>query len=150
MTKLDAIAVQFYRGIGSDTQYICHLSKMNVLIGANNAGKSIVLNLIADHVTSFLTGNRYAKLSYTDQYRGTPSGNFMLALGVPSRKVQEEMHELVKSNPLRNRWLTDSQIDQAINQLVTKVAVHDHVWVSVGSGAKEIHLGFKFQVQRLI
>lgn len=51
MTKyLEAVSAAFYRGIGSERQRIFPFSKLNFFIGENNSGKSIVLNLIKDHI----------------------------------------------------------------------------------------------------
>ena len=49
-TYLEGLAIQFYRGIGPNTQYIAPFSEMNFFIGANNAGKSIVLNFLTSHL----------------------------------------------------------------------------------------------------
>jgi len=49
-TFLEGIALRNYRGIGPEQQRIAPLSSMNLFIGANNAGKSIVLNFLANHM----------------------------------------------------------------------------------------------------
>ena len=54
---LDGVAVRYYRGIGEEIQYVTPFSKMNFFIGANNSGKSILLNLLESHISSVSGGN---------------------------------------------------------------------------------------------
>ena len=49
-TYLEGLAIQFYRGIGPEAQYIAPFSSMNFFVGVNNAGKSIVLNHLTKHL----------------------------------------------------------------------------------------------------
>lgn len=87
---LDSVAAQFYRGIGPTTQYIGPFSEMNFFVGANNAGKSIVLNLIHDRLPSGARG-KAPKLEQTspETYRGEVTGNFRAGYGVPSGPLIE-------------------------------------------------------------
>ena len=50
--SLDGIVVRFFRAIGPKTQFIAPFTRMNFFIGANNAGKSVVLNVIDQHLAS--------------------------------------------------------------------------------------------------
>ena len=80
-TFLDGLAIQFYRGIGPETQYIAPFSSMNFFIGPNNAGKSIVLNAIADHLENLANDKPLKKLSALETYRGGVTGSFSLSSG---------------------------------------------------------------------
>ncbi len=48
---LDGVAARYFRGIGPETQYVGPFSKMNFFIGANNSGKSILLELLANQLS---------------------------------------------------------------------------------------------------
>ena len=78
---LDGIAVQFYRGIGPETQYIAPFSRVNFFIGANNAGKSILLNLMAHKLAQFVSGGSPKQPEGPDAYRGGTTGQFLMAVG---------------------------------------------------------------------
>ncbi|MFP3490578.1 hypothetical protein R0K20_23545, partial [Staphylococcus sp. SIMBA_130] len=73
------MAIQFYRGIGPNTQYIAPFSEMNFFIGANNAGKSIVLNFLTSHLLQSGTQSLKTK---SDTYRGTKEGDFQSFVAV--------------------------------------------------------------------
>lgn len=92
---LDGVAIQFFRGIGSEVQYISPFSRMNFFIGANNAGKSIVLNIISTKLQHLISGNTPA-LSATEQYRGKQSGNFFFAVGKRTEIVAREINNRYK------------------------------------------------------
>lgn len=84
---LEGVAAQFYRGIGAETQYIAPFGTMNFFIGANNAGKSIVLNLIADHVGSWVHGKVWGRLKEFETYKWPESGNFKFAVCTSTSKA---------------------------------------------------------------
>lgn len=78
---LDGIAAQFYRGIGAEVQFIAPFSRMNFFIGANNAGKSIVLGLLAEQLAQVKADATLKPLAGPEQYKGAESGRFLLAVG---------------------------------------------------------------------
>jgi predicted ATPase len=47
---LHALALRHYRGIGSEIQNLVAFKEFNFLIGANNAGKSTILNFLHKHL----------------------------------------------------------------------------------------------------
>lgn len=86
---LDGIAAQFYRGIGAEVQFIGPFSRMNFFIGANNAGKSIVLGLLAEQLGQVKSGQNMKPLAAPEVHRARESGQFMLAVGRRTRTVAE-------------------------------------------------------------
>jgi hypothetical protein len=91
-TYLNAIALQYYRGIGEDTQYIGPFSDMNFFIGANNAGKSVVLQFIHER----LPFGEKVKRGGLDEisaeaFRGHQTGTFRAAVGMPIDKFAEQI-----------------------------------------------------------
>ena len=85
---LQGLALRFYRGIGEETQYIAPFSKLNFFVGPNNAGKSIVLNFLAEH---FPWGRgddaRKSAISSPIRFRGLKSGEPTAALGFCKDRV---------------------------------------------------------------
>ena len=88
---LEGVAAQFYRGIGAETQFIAPFGAMNFFIGANNAGKSVVLNLIKDHVKTAVEGKLPVLKEGAEVYKGTPSGQFLIALGCDKERILEKV-----------------------------------------------------------
>jgi predicted ATPase len=84
---LEGVAAQFYRGIGAEVQYIAPFGRMNFFIGANNAGKSIVLDLIAEHVARAAAGVAPTLKEGPEVYQGGITGPFLLALGGEKGRV---------------------------------------------------------------
>jgi hypothetical protein len=89
---LEGVAAQFYRGIGAETQFIAPFGRMNFFIGANNAGKSIVLRLIADHVAVAMNGAQPTLDDGAEVYRhGEITGPFLIALGGEKERILKEV-----------------------------------------------------------
>jgi len=88
---LDGIAAQFYRGIGAEIQYIAPLARINFFIGANNAGKSIVLNLISSKLAQEKSGKNTALLDGPEVHRALETGQFLMAVGSRKEKVVEKI-----------------------------------------------------------
>lgn len=88
---LDGVAAQFYRGIGPEIQIIAPFSRINFFIGANNAGKSIILNLLASQLGGVVAGEAEASLQGTEAYRGRETGEFMMAIGCRPEAVVERI-----------------------------------------------------------
>ncbi len=111
-TYLEGIAVQFYRGIGPETQYIAPFSEMNFFVGANNAGKSVVLNLIKDRLPKLSSRHSSPKpLQGAEIYNGPDKGNFSVGIGVhvdrflenASQRFDEKLKQqgFTRSEPFR-------------------------------------------------
>lgn len=81
---LHGLSLKFYRGVGSELQKITHLKEFNFFIGANNSGKSTILNFI----TNFFPLNNSKKSlsdinSSLDSYRGEITGNCEANVAIP-------------------------------------------------------------------
>lgn len=90
---LDGIAAQFYRGIGAEVQFIGPFSRMNFFIGANDAGKSIVLGLLAEQLKQTKSGQNIKPLAGPEVHRARETGQFLLAIG---RNVETVKKALTK------------------------------------------------------
>jgi predicted ATP-dependent endonuclease of OLD family len=145
-TYLEGLAIQFYRGIGSKTQYIAPFSDMNFFVGANNAGKSIVLNLLTEHPLDSGGGILRAK---SDTYRGAKEGDFQSFIAVTeqtfSAHFSDRLAQMMGSN--RSRTGRPSQIqEQDVEELSTEVTSHllhlGGIWVDLATQRKKPNLRF--------
>jgi hypothetical protein len=76
---LQALAVRFFRGIGPETAELGPFKEFNFFVGANNSGKSTVLDLIRKYVSS---GPQAPKPDSLDTYTGTKTGPLYFAIGI--------------------------------------------------------------------
>ena len=123
---LEGVAVQFYRGIGPETQYIAPFSDMNFFVGANNAGKSVVLNLIKDRLP-FSKSNPNTRIPEhsVEVYRGAREGSISVAIAVSSARFIETFYEAVKETESRNRHL----LKDWVTAIAEEIDEHDCIWV---------------------
>jgi hypothetical protein len=123
-TYLNGVAIQFYRGIGPETQYIAPFSDMNFFVGANNAGKSIVLNFIVDRLPF---GKHEAVKSVdpasVDAFRGKTTGVLSSAVGVSVLRAQEAVDRFSEKFGL------SAQIRRSVRELVEKLGAAGHIWL---------------------
>lgn len=119
---LDAIAVKFYRGIGPNVQVIGPFSRLNFFIGPNNSGKSVVLNLIFDHVKRVVDEGGRVKLNPVERYSGKKSGNFSLAVGCARECVKENIFKRLK----RSRSYHESSgpiFDNIVDNILEEISI---------------------------
>jgi predicted ATPase len=122
---LDGIAAQFYRGIG-EVQYIAPFAQMNFFIGANNAGKSIVLNFLATQI-EILQGHKAKQpLQAAEVYRGKKEGQFLAAVGRRTENVISKITENYGS-ALAQNW--QYPLIDEIKVIAKKLEVEASVWV---------------------
>ncbi|WP_065335544.1 AAA family ATPase [Tritonibacter mobilis] len=136
-TYLEGLAIQFYRGIGPNTQYIAPFSEMNFFIGANNAGKSIVLNFLTSHLLQSGTQSLKTK---SDTYRGTKEGDFQSFVAVTeetySKHFSEHLERRITHHRKHHGWPSPLQ-EADIKELSGQVARHllhlGGVWIDTTS-----------------
>ena len=77
---LKGLKLQFYRGIGHEPQAMAPFRDFNFFIGANNSGKSTVLNFISSNLP-FKRENTISA-SGVDVYRGEITGQLAVEFGI--------------------------------------------------------------------
>jgi len=125
---LDGVAAQFYRGIGADVQYIGPFSRMNFFIGANNAGKSIVLGLIAEQLKQATSSQTAKPLSAPEVHRARKSGRFVLAVGRRTEEVAEAIIKPHLGKVLQARYGGRVDFPDQATKLINTVAHMKLVW----------------------
>lgn len=129
---LNAISLQFYRGIGPDRQNIGPFSDLNFFIGANNAGKSAVLNFIHDHLPIDSESEGAQNLASAENYRGAETGNFTFAVGVPVGKFVDS----IKQRHLDNPKISSFFKIEVFEKIVEVISTDGAVWLQVSRDAR--------------
>lgn len=118
---LNGVAVAFYRGIGPNIQRIAPFSKMNFFVGSNNSGKSIILNLISNHVPRYLREERVKPLDPVEVYKGTITGNIKIAIGRKKEQIFKEIEKKIYEDrevyQSHHRQLIEKELKGIINDL---------------------------------
>lgn len=138
---LHGVAAQNYRGIGEETQYIGPFSKMNIFIGPNNAGKSVILDLInrfaqdaykVDWKTA-LTNNQIHKSKLPSHMESGTDKEFRLGLGYPPECIGPMIVEDVKRY---GSGLEQGSFRADLNSLLEflkAISVDGLLWIEAGS-----------------
>lgn len=125
---LDGLAIQYYRGIGEEIQYVAPFAKLNFFIGANNSGKSILLNFLATHMNTFSKG-KVPQVDGLEQYRGAQTGNLFVALG---HNREEIIGHILKENKrgleLVQAIYGDHKVSDDLAIIYEKLSHLDHIW----------------------
>lgn len=131
---LEGISAQFYRGIGGDRQYICPLGNINFFIGSNNSGKSIILNLICDHLPRPQEKSLVKKLAQQEIHRGAIEGQFIVELGIDILTIQRSAFKAVDKKPESRNYYKD-EIKSSINSVLKLLQRNCFSWTTY-SGRK--------------
>jgi hypothetical protein len=126
---LNGLSLQFYRGIGNEQQQLFPFKDFNFFIGANNAGKSTVLNFISEHLpAAFQAGSRRPEPTALEQHRGKVSGNLLYSIAIPevdfAKAVKAALHHHL------------DQVKGIIDPIVTKLTDNGAVWLARDSNGK--------------
>lgn len=107
-----------YRSFGEELQVFSPLSKINILIGPNNAGKSNLLRYLAgplkDNLTRAAASADFAPLKAEDRFAGSPQCDALLSLLRTREQVEAGPHlqRILAENTLHPR------VAQALRQLI--------------------------------
>jgi len=129
---LHALALEFYRGIGPEQQRMAGFQDFNFFIGANNAGKSIILNFLASRLKD---GRKDIDLNSVEAYRGRTTGGMSYSIGIPELRFAAAA---VNQLPQGHR---DPFTREMVEKIVSKMSSDGFVWVSP-SGDRNVHLEY--------
>jgi predicted ATP-dependent endonuclease of OLD family len=149
---LDGISLAGYRGIGRELQTFAPLSQINLVIGANNAGKSIVLEFLARHLLE--PSGRLSIWTRTfdkdEAHQGLDVSQIIFGLAVPFDTFVERITHI---NP-RYVQLVTAMIEAATwDEQVWLKPAHDGrslVFMDRGGNALEVAPNAYDQEQRLV
>lgn len=118
LQHLYGIAIRFYRGVGPDTQFVAPFSRMNFFIGANNSGKSTVLDVLHRQLPTKPETLPKRELEPTEVFRGEQTGNFEIAIGSTPDTVKSRFLRALQEADNRGRGMRyRDAIDQIFNHL---------------------------------
>lgn len=128
---LHGVALANYRGIGDETAYIGPFSRFNFMIGANNSGKSCVLNFIANHLKPFVCEeqNRFNRvdrkeLDLLDVHLGATRPQVKMGIGIPKELVRKAF---ASENP---KLVGKGNLSKFAEAIVDNVASNNFIWLS--------------------
>jgi hypothetical protein len=122
---LKGLGLRNYRGIGPDMQLMFPFRMFNVFIGANNSGKSAVLNFISKWLPVHLPVRGLPsdiKLSDIEKHLLGASGTTTMATAAGSDEVYEH---ILSSSP---RLQSKVNVQQNIRKIIDNIAIDDAVW----------------------
>ncbi|MCV2888187.1 AAA family ATPase [Ruegeria aquimaris] len=135
---LDAVAIRFYRGIGAEMQHIGPFSEINFFVGANNAGKSIVLNFIHDRLPFCEGKSQRLEPNSPEIHRGSgEEGEFVAAVGVPKERFLEAVWERFPPAEVEVR-----KYQEKIEMIADRLAAEELLWVTqerAGATSQFVH-----------
>jgi predicted ATPase len=95
--ELRGLALRGYRGIGKQMQFLSNFGRMNLLIGPNNAGKSVVLDFMSRYLgqpaDSSLGALWQRRIDKNDVHRGLHTSQLQFAFGIPEDVVQSVIED---------------------------------------------------------
>jgi hypothetical protein len=99
MIFLNGLAVQFFRGIGKEVQKLGPFKDFNFFIGANNSGKSTVLDLLHRYLNT--RRSNQVSVHPLDRHNGKESGELTFGLGIPLHKFERAAISRVPADRLQ-------------------------------------------------
>lgn len=127
---LHGVALANYRGIGEELQLIGPFSRFNFFIGPNNAGKSCVLNFIAQHVNPWvLDAQRHyphegrKDLDPLDVHLGAHRHQVRMGVAFPSDKCKE----ILFGRDIQS--FRNPRVKSLANDIVDGMAVGRYLWL---------------------
>lgn len=124
MIFLQGLGLKFYRGIGSQAQFMAPFQRFNIFIGANNSGKSTVLNFISRYINHIGTDREGSQLKLDALERFIPkklsrSEPVVAYLGI---KKQSFLEAVFQKKQTSSRSL--------VEKIVNHISTNDVVWLT--------------------
>ncbi|WP_084698026.1 ATP-dependent nuclease [Muricoccus aerilatus] len=125
-TFLHGLALKNYGGIGPDRQELHPLKDMNFFIGANNSGKSTVLNFVQKHLSEFdlrFSGLAKRQISTLERYDRASASQVEVQLALSAKTFKENIFEEMSVGP---------EIRKPVELLIDKITEQNVVWLDLG------------------
>lgn len=122
---LENLGIQFYRGIGPVMQKMTGYSKVNLFVGANNAGKSIVLNFLSEFMNKD-DERRFTsiELGSVEYHKGMESGPLAAFVGISLLEVVEKCKREVKED-----YANGTSLYQLIDEIYQNSSELNCLWL---------------------
>jgi energy-coupling factor transporter ATP-binding protein EcfA2 len=125
---LHGLALQNYRGIGPRLQKMPAFKTFNFFIGANNAGKSTVLNFINRHLPSSVDGRgrpngAVKEIEALERFSGADSGPVIVQIGFPQDSLISRIVRAVEEGRKREQAI------HLLDKLLGKMSENGIIWL---------------------
>ncbi|MBG0799341.1 AAA family ATPase [Methylocystis sp. L43] len=126
---LHGLKLQFYRGIGDQTQTLYPFKRFNFFIGSNNSGKSTILNFISKHLSRYpgKEDARPVELDPLEVHVGTNQGTLSACIALPLGQILETVGTGVPDR-IGNRP-RDIDLKDVITKLITHLGEGNALWL---------------------
>jgi len=140
---LNGLKLQFYRGIGEEVQIMHPFTRFNFFVGANNSGKSTVLNFIGKHLSGFPNA-RVSELETLERHYGPKSGTLSVSVAIPRELLSNRIKARFKQD--FDRFLRGYHRENPLETLEKILSFYDEsgvIWASISFSEKRL----KFEKQ---
>jgi len=127
---LHGLRLQNFRGIGPETQTLSPLKEFNFFAGANNAGKSTVLDFLHRFLSPQENGSRKTP-DGLDRFTGGQSGP-------PAAHIGLSIQEFIEASPKVTR-----DVETTLENFVRVLAENNMVWLSLMFGKPNVQFATK-------
>lgn len=117
---LHALALQHFRGIGPEMQKLRSFREFNFFIGANNSGKSTILDYLRRHLNHSKNPQQIGPL---EQYRGEITGGVLAAIGIPLNIFLASVYTSI------GQRAQDPIVAEVIPKICNLLADDDVIWI---------------------
>jgi hypothetical protein len=132
---LQALAVQFFRGVGEEIQKLGPFKEFNFFVGTNNSGKSTALDLIHRYSSS------QPKFSPLDAYTGAKSGPFYFAIGVTAEAFEKAaLERLAERTVAQFRPGENPQFVAWVKGICNRLSDNGIVWIQTKNGKPAVDI----------
>lgn len=121
---LHGLALKNYRGIGQDIQVMAPFKPFNFFIGANNSGKSSILNFISSNLKAAVSGSGsdQKQINPLDVFGGAGNEPIYYAVGIP-------VHTFVESVLTHLEEGLKKHVNPLLKKIMPVISDGKHVWL---------------------
>ncbi|MFS0851906.1 AAA family ATPase [Novosphingobium panipatense] len=139
---MEALALKNYRGI-RDEQVMRDFTDFNFFVGANNAGKSIVLNFISKHLPVLKEAKAHSTgIDSLERHGGLASSNIAMSIGFSTKRATERFYE-------NHPYVSGLDVEYAAKAMVDFFDDHGIIWLEGELPYDKIGLDLPFEVEKL-
>lgn len=128
---IEGVAAQCFRGIGPESQLMGPFAKVNFFVGANNSGKSVVLELIARHVK--LHSGKAPVIRDVDIFRGQGSAQFKIGVGISVEMAVSRLSQHEAASRF-SAYYGQESFANTLQECLEKISEDGLIWISIDQG----------------
>lgn len=135
---LKGLKLQFFRGIGEEVQMMHPFTKLNFFIGANNSGKSTVLNFIGRHFSNF-PNTKTLERDPLERHHGPRSGSLAVSVAIPADEFTATIEGRFKKkfDQFSSGYRSQKPLD-TLNKIIAHLSEAGVIWASVSLPSQKL------------